>query len=254
MGKNKNVKDKTILIIFSYLFGFLGLDRMYLGCWGTGILKLITLGGFGIWYLIDLILILINGINKNKSISICNNYKWNKKSIKYGYYISIVISVLLFLKICCGFYFKRFIKSKVQNIKHIFSNSTIFENFQTEKCKDTIKTEAGALANKKLNFYINSYIPYFENAIDNSLENCNTGNEDTYTKEEIINFINEEYANQQPDIEKKLTIDNIRLKVQNDPDKLNKLINDSLNYVNQQQRQQRQQEQVPQESEQQLLE
>lgn len=35
----------------------IGVDRFIMGKVGTGILKLITLGGFGVWWLIDLILI-----------------------------------------------------------------------------------------------------------------------------------------------------------------------------------------------------
>lgn len=38
------------------------MDRFYLGKIGTGILKLITLGGFGLWSIIDLIIILCGGM------------------------------------------------------------------------------------------------------------------------------------------------------------------------------------------------
>ena len=51
------MKSKTTALILSILLGELGVDRFYLGYGGLGILKLITAGGFGIWWLIDLILI-----------------------------------------------------------------------------------------------------------------------------------------------------------------------------------------------------
>ena len=44
------IKSKVVALILS-------IDRFYLGYIGTGILKLITCGGFGIWWLIDLIMI-----------------------------------------------------------------------------------------------------------------------------------------------------------------------------------------------------
>ncbi|MGC4174934.1 TM2 domain-containing protein [Demequina sp.] len=47
--------------LFAWLFGYFGIDRFYLGKIGTGILKLITVGGFGLWYLIDVILVLAGG-------------------------------------------------------------------------------------------------------------------------------------------------------------------------------------------------
>ena len=37
--------------------GTLGVDRFFLGYIGLGIAKLLTCGGFGVWYIIDLILI-----------------------------------------------------------------------------------------------------------------------------------------------------------------------------------------------------
>ena len=37
----------------------LGIDRMYLGCYNTGVAKLLTFGGCGIWAFIDFIIILL---------------------------------------------------------------------------------------------------------------------------------------------------------------------------------------------------
>ena len=51
------MKSKTTAIILSVLLGTLGVDRFYLGYVGLGIVKLLTFGGFGIWWLIDLIMI-----------------------------------------------------------------------------------------------------------------------------------------------------------------------------------------------------
>ena len=55
--QGKKDKKWIVALLLSILIGGLGIDRFYLGYIGTGILKLITLGGLGIWWLIDLILI-----------------------------------------------------------------------------------------------------------------------------------------------------------------------------------------------------
>jgi len=39
--------------IISWIIGFMGVDRFYKGDVGLGILKLITFGGFGIWWFVD---------------------------------------------------------------------------------------------------------------------------------------------------------------------------------------------------------
>jgi hypothetical protein len=53
--------DYTRLPIFllCLLFGWLGVHRFFIGKIGTGILMLLTLGGLGIWMVVDLILILV---------------------------------------------------------------------------------------------------------------------------------------------------------------------------------------------------
>lgn len=60
MAKRKNqvVKVNWVLcLVMSVVFGSLGVDRFLMGKIGTGILKLITFGGVGIWWLVDVILI-----------------------------------------------------------------------------------------------------------------------------------------------------------------------------------------------------
>ncbi len=55
--ENEKQVNWTLVLIMSIFFGSLGVDRFIMGKVGTGILKLITLGGFGVWWLIDIILI-----------------------------------------------------------------------------------------------------------------------------------------------------------------------------------------------------
>ncbi len=53
----QNHRSWLVALSFSVFCGLLGADRFYLGKVGTGLLKLMTAGGLGIWWLVDVILI-----------------------------------------------------------------------------------------------------------------------------------------------------------------------------------------------------
>lgn len=60
-----NSIDWLALFLLTFFVGVLGVHRFYVGKIGTGVLMLITLGGFGVWFLVDLILV-VTGQFTNK--------------------------------------------------------------------------------------------------------------------------------------------------------------------------------------------
>lgn len=54
MVSSVDYRDPTMMLVLSILVGGLGVDRFMLGDTGLGVLKLITGGGLGIWWLIDI--------------------------------------------------------------------------------------------------------------------------------------------------------------------------------------------------------
>ena len=49
-------------VLLSFFLGVLAIDRFYLGYIGLGVVKLLTIGGLGVWALIDLILIIVRAL------------------------------------------------------------------------------------------------------------------------------------------------------------------------------------------------
>ena len=58
-------KSRTVALALSVILGVFGAHRFYVGKIGTGFLMLVTLGGLGIWWLADLIM-LITGQFRDK--------------------------------------------------------------------------------------------------------------------------------------------------------------------------------------------
>jgi len=52
--------------LLCFFLGGLGIHRFYVGKAGTGILMILTLGGLGIWVIIDLVMILTGGFKDSE--------------------------------------------------------------------------------------------------------------------------------------------------------------------------------------------
>ena len=59
-------KNSTTVWLLSIFIGYLGIDRIYVGDVGLGVLKMLTCGGIGIWWLIALFL--ITDVTKRKNL------------------------------------------------------------------------------------------------------------------------------------------------------------------------------------------
>ncbi|MGG1634297.1 TM2 domain-containing protein [Paenibacillus sp. MCAF9] len=56
---DKSPKSFVAALLFCFFLGGFSIHRFYVGKIGTAILQIITLGGLGIWLLIDLIMIIV---------------------------------------------------------------------------------------------------------------------------------------------------------------------------------------------------
>jgi TM2 domain-containing membrane protein YozV len=66
-------KSRLVALILCFCFGVLGVHRFYVGKVGTGILQLVTIGGCGLWAMIDLILIAVGSFTDKEGLRV---FQW----------------------------------------------------------------------------------------------------------------------------------------------------------------------------------
>jgi TM2 domain-containing membrane protein YozV len=93
--ETESTKNYMVAIILSFFFSSLGVDRFYLGYVGIGLAKLLTLGGLGIWALIDFFLIVFGKVHDRQGLPLAGRAA-NKK---FGYAFAVVYVLILLYSI-----------------------------------------------------------------------------------------------------------------------------------------------------------
>lgn len=99
IAANLEKKRRHFLAVFflSLFWGVFGVDRFYLGKYWTGLLKLLTFGGFGLWALVDLTLIMSGSMRDKQGNEMLQAARYKKFAFRTTFIFAFVVAALILI-------------------------------------------------------------------------------------------------------------------------------------------------------------